>query len=210
MYPISLDLKQIRVGLVGRGFRAVRRLALLDAEAAGDVRVFSDAPSPELLGRAGKRLTPRLPFVEDLRRLQVLFIADLDWKTASRLAERADRIGLIVNVEDETKLSTFHSAAALRRGDFTVAISTNGKSPAMASLLRRHLEGLFGPDWERQAVAAAERRQRLKREGADGQRILAETSLLLGLPAPRHAPAPVANDNAIPAAAAQEEPRRFS
>jgi precorrin-2 dehydrogenase/sirohydrochlorin ferrochelatase len=196
MYPIGLDLSRARVGLVGRGFRALKRLALLDREPETDIRVFSDRPSAELAERAGARLAWRLPRLADLRPLNVLFVADLDRRATRLVLLKAQRLGLIVNVEDQPASSHFHSAAQIRRGDLTLAISTGGKSPALASLMRQHLEALIGPDWEALAAEAAEHRRRLKRAGADGATILAETARLLGLPPPARAPARPVNDNA--------------
>ena len=54
---------------------------------------------------------------------------------------------MLVNVEDRPELCDLHLPAVLRRGDLTLAISTNGRAPGVAGLLRRHLERLFGPEW---------------------------------------------------------------
>ena len=38
--------------------------------------------------------------------------------------------------------------ATIRRGDLTLAVSTSGKSPAVAALIRQQLENEFGPEYE--------------------------------------------------------------
>ncbi len=66
MFPIVLDLAQARVALVGNGEPALRRLALLDADAARHVVVYADDPLPDLASAAGARLRRRLPGAGDL------------------------------------------------------------------------------------------------------------------------------------------------
>ena len=53
------------------------------------------------------------------------------------------------------------------RGDLTLAISTNGRAPGLAGLLRRHLERLFGAEWEGRIAEIANARAGWRREGAD-------------------------------------------
>ena len=50
---------------------------------------------------------------------------------------------MLLNVVDDPELCMFTAPALLKRGDLTVAISTNGKSPALARKVREDLEGTF-------------------------------------------------------------------
>ena len=79
----------------------------------------------------------------------------------------AQAAGVLVNVEDDRRRSDFHSAAVFRRGDLTVAISTNGKSPGLAALMRRMLEHRFGPEWELRLDRIAALRAGWRAAGAD-------------------------------------------
>ena len=49
-----------------------------------------------------------------------------------------------MNVADRPALCTFISPSVLTRGDLTLAISTGGKSPALARKIRRDLSRQFG------------------------------------------------------------------
>jgi precorrin-2 dehydrogenase/sirohydrochlorin ferrochelatase len=42
----------------------------------------------------------------------------------------------------------FYYPAVVNRGDLQIAISTNGRSPALAQRLRQELEVQFGPEYE--------------------------------------------------------------
>ena len=48
MLPISVDLAQTRVILVGEGAAACRRLKLLDEAGAAALEIFAPEPDPEL------------------------------------------------------------------------------------------------------------------------------------------------------------------
>src|SRR5579871_4317064 len=60
----------------------------------------------------------------------------------------ADARGLLCNAVDDIENCHFYYGAVMQRGDLQIAISTNGKSPALAQRLRKELEEEFGPEYE--------------------------------------------------------------
>jgi siroheme synthase-like protein len=48
---------------------------------------------------------------------------------------------------DEVEHCDFAAPAVVRRGDLVIAVSTGGRSPAVASRLRADLEERFGIEW---------------------------------------------------------------
>jgi precorrin-2 dehydrogenase / sirohydrochlorin ferrochelatase len=168
MFPIVLDLSEARVALVGNGKAALRRLALLDADAARHVTVFADDPLPELADAAGSRLRRALPGAADLAGIHIVFAVDLAPDRLAALAATARAVGALVNVEDRPALSSFHSPALLRRGDLVIAVSTNGQSPGLARRVKRFLEGLFGSEWQGRLDDLAALRQGWREAGAGG------------------------------------------
>jgi precorrin-2 dehydrogenase/sirohydrochlorin ferrochelatase len=171
MLPISLDLAQLHVVLVGNGAAALRRLRLLDEAGARRLTVYADEPEPALAAAAGPRLRRRLPSAASFEDADLVFVAGVEPSTADRLAELARAAKALVNVEDVTALCDFHSPAAFRRGDLIVAVSTGGRSPGLAGRLRRHLETLIGPEWQRRLEEIAARRQAWRDAGADAVEI---------------------------------------
>ena len=176
MLPISVDLAQIRVMLVGDGAAARRRLALLDEAGASSLEIYAPSPDPALALSAGARLQRRLPLPAEIARAQLVFVAGVPDPAAAEIRGAAQAAGALVNVEDDRRRSDFHSAAVFRRGDLTVAISTNGKSPGLAALMRRMLEHRFGPEWEMRLDEIAPLRRAgarpapTRRRSADGRR----------------------------------------
>jgi precorrin-2 dehydrogenase/sirohydrochlorin ferrochelatase len=159
MFPILLDLARARVVVIGDGEAAVRRLAQLDADGSGDLRVFSAAPSAALESAAGARLVRSVPTMPDLTGATIVFICGLDVTPSVAIAALAGQAGALVHVEDQPRLCTIQMPAVVRRGDLTIAVSTNGISPALSRRLREHIAVLFGPEWAgRVALLGALRR----------------------------------------------------
>ena len=55
--------------------------------------------------------------------------------------------GILVNVVDDPRHCDFILPALLTRGSLSIAVATDGKSPALARKLRRELAGQFGPEY---------------------------------------------------------------
>ncbi len=167
MLPISVDLAQIRVILVGDGDAAQRRLRLLDEAGPGELEIYAPAPGPALAEAAGARLRRRLPRRAEVSAAQLMFIAGVADPAAAEISRMARTARVLVNVEDDVRRSDFHSAAVIRRGDLSVAISTNARSPGLAALMRRVLEQRIGPEWELHLDEIAGLRAGWREAGAD-------------------------------------------
>jgi siroheme synthase-like protein len=66
----------------------------------------------------------------------------------ARVGAESKERGLLVNVVDDPANCTFIVPAVARRGELSIAVSTGGRSPALAARIREKLEGLFGPEYE--------------------------------------------------------------
>lgn len=55
--------------------------------------------------------------------------------------------GVLCNSVDDPEHCDFFYPSIVRRGPLQIAISTGGRSPALAARLRRELEKQFGPEW---------------------------------------------------------------
>ncbi len=145
MLPLVLDLSRLTLMLIGDGAAAERRLGLLDAAGAADLRVYAETPSAALALAAGSRLVPRLPTARELARARLVFISDRHAGYCDELAGLARALGALVHVEDAPALCDVQAPAVLRRGDLTIAVSTGGKSPGLAVQVKRFLGTLFAP-----------------------------------------------------------------
>ncbi|MCP5432492.1 MAG: bifunctional precorrin-2 dehydrogenase/sirohydrochlorin ferrochelatase [Alphaproteobacteria bacterium] len=178
MLPLSLDIRSVRIVLVGGGPQALGRLRLLDAAGAGMLKVFAEAPSDELAAAAGDRLVRRMAAASDLAGARLVFLADLGTE-AEELAAAARGQGALVNREDVPHLCDFHMPAIVRRGDLLIAISTGGKAPGLARRLRERLEALFPEAWGPRLQRLAAERLAWKEAGASTAELSQRTKALI-------------------------------
>lgn len=171
LLPLAFDLGAARVGIVGRGRQALNRLRLVAEAGVRDIAVWSDAPSPELAAAAGRWLRPRLPNPGEIAGVRLLFVGDLPEDEATPLAATARRIGVLVNVEDITRLCDVHVPAIVRRGDLTLTVSTRGAAPGLAARIRRDLAERYGPEWEQRVAEVAALRAELRERGLPPERV---------------------------------------
>jgi precorrin-2 dehydrogenase/sirohydrochlorin ferrochelatase len=69
-------------------------------------------------------------------------------------------------VVDDPELSDFIVPSIMRRGSLAIAVSTSGKSPALARKIRGRLEGEFGKEYAQLVLIIEEVRRQVK-----GQRL---------------------------------------
>jgi siroheme synthase-like protein len=86
----------------------------------------------------------------------------------------ADARGILCNAVDDIEHCHFYYGSVVQRGDLQIAISTNGKSPALAQRLRLQLENQFGPEYELwlEWLGAARELLRAGDNSADSKRVL--------------------------------------
>lgn len=78
-----------------------------------------------------------------------LVIACTDSESVNHIVyEEAQRSGVLCNAVDDPVYCDFYAPAVIARGDFQIAISTGGRSPALAQHVRKDLENDFGPEYE--------------------------------------------------------------
>ena len=132
-YPIFLDIKDKPCVVVGGVTVALRKVTmLLDHEA--QVTVISPQLCSELetLAEGNVTVIRREYQSGDLEDAFVVVAATDDQETNEQIATDASKKGMLINVVDVPALSNFIVPSYLRRGDLTVAVSTNGKSPALS------------------------------------------------------------------------------
>jgi uroporphyrin-III C-methyltransferase/precorrin-2 dehydrogenase/sirohydrochlorin ferrochelatase len=153
LYPAFLKLTGRPVLLVGGGRVAAGKLhGLLDAGA----RVTVVAPSIGAGMRwEGVRIVIRPFEPEDLDGCWFV-VAAATPQVNRRVAEMAEARRIFINAVDDPEAASAYLGAVLRKGGATVAISTEGRAPALAGLLREGLERVL-PDDLAAWVTSAER-----------------------------------------------------
>lgn len=141
--PISYDVADKRVGIVGNGTAASTKLELL-ARTQARITLYSPDPSPVLAAAAcGVERVAAYPSPHDLAGMALLFLATGDAGEDERLSALARAMGIPVNVIDRPHLADFAMPAIVDRGSLTVAIASDGAAPVLAQRVRALIDALL-------------------------------------------------------------------
>lgn len=186
-YPVFLNISDKRCVVVGGGQVALRKVRAM-LEHGANIDVISPDLCPELvqLTKRGEiNVLNREYQIGDLKGAFVAIAATDNDEINRQIAEEAKRNAVLVNVVDEVKNSDFIVPSYLHRGEITIAISTAGKSPALARKIRTKLEKDFGDEYASltrlvSEVRAEAKKQKIEVDGNDWQAAL-DLDLLLEL-----------------------------
>ena len=173
-YPVFLNISGRKCVVVGGGQVALRKVKVL-LEHGADVKVISPDPCPELVQLVGSgeiRVLAKEYQPGDLKKAFVAIAATDDSEINQRVVTEARKGAVLVNVVDDAENSDFIVPSYLRRGEVTVAVSTSGRSPALARKIRSRLEKELGDEYALLALLINDVRAEVKKEGMkiDGDR----------------------------------------
>ena len=144
-FPVFLNLRQRDCIVIGGGEVASRKISLL-LDAGAYVTVYSPMLGETLRRWAeeGKIRHVAQEFRPEMLKDCALVIAATDDIAVNRrVSEAAKANGIPVNVVDQPDLCTFIMPSIIDRSPVTIAVSTGGRSPVLARLIRARLETLI-------------------------------------------------------------------
>jgi siroheme synthase-like protein len=144
-YPISLDLRDKSVLLVGGGevaFRKAQGLSRSGCRLTVVAREFSPAFLAWLEQRSFQ-VEHRVYRSGEAAAYFLVISATDDSEVNQRVFEDAQRAGRLINVVDQPGLCNIYIPSRIERGNLQVSISTGGQCPAFARWLRQELEGVI-------------------------------------------------------------------
>jgi len=145
-YPLLIDLTERQCVVVGGGTVGRRKAEGLLA-AGARVRLIDPQPLPDSELPAGIELVARPYRPDDLQNAFLVFAATGDRQIDQAVAAEARRGGALVNLPGDPDAGDFTLPALLRRGDLLLTISTAGRNPALAALLKDRLAEWLPPHW---------------------------------------------------------------
>jgi siroheme synthase-like protein len=167
LLPAFLKLNGRRVVVVGGGRVAASKLEAL-LHAGAHVIVVAPSILPEI-ARSRVELREREFTASDLDGAWwVVAAAPPDVNRA--VLEAAEPRRIFVNAVDDPRHATAYLGGVVRRNEVTIAISTNGRAPALAGLLREALDALLPRDLAVWLSAADEARRRWRAEAVPMER----------------------------------------
>lgn len=162
VFPVFLKLAGRKVLVVGGGKVAAAKLEGLSRSGA---RVTVVAPDfCREIASSGVTLRSRGFEPDDLDDVWYV-VAAATPEVNRRVAVAAEERRVFVNAVDDPASASAYAGGVFRRGNLTVAISTEGEAPAVAGLLREALELLIPDDIETW-LEESRRQKRVWRERA--------------------------------------------
>jgi len=149
---VDLALSGKNVVIIGSGDEVGIRAKQLLAEGAKITVLTDRITKKELSENLSKNLEIRRGTIKKWK--QILdevrpFLAVVCTGSQSQdeeIAEYAHGVSRLVYVVDRPQLNDLNMTGVAKLGDVRVAVSTRGLSPAMASVLRRKIESIIGPE----------------------------------------------------------------
>ncbi len=147
LFPMFLKLEGRSCLVTGAGSVGEQKIrSLLDCGA--QVRVVAPSASAAVREWANRGALTWLerPFeVSDLDGVFLVVAATSSVEVNHAIYREAQARGILCNVVDDPPHCDFYYPAVVRRGQFQIAISTAGLSPALAQRIRKQLEEEFPP-----------------------------------------------------------------
>lgn len=149
-YPIYLDIREKRCVVVGGGDVAERKILRL-LECGAVVSVVSRKLTTTLVDMVEYGQIIHVDDNYDQQYLAGAFLvigATDQEEVNDRIAKDCRARGVMVNIVDDPGRCDFILPSLVNRGSLSIAVSTDGKSPALARKLREDLSVQFGPEYE--------------------------------------------------------------
>lgn len=149
-YPIYIDIEDRSVVIVGGGTVCARKAETMMKYGAR-VTIVSPQFTDEMeqWARDGVLVLRRKEYQEnDLEGASMVIASTDDPCVNARVARDSRRRRIPVNVVDVTHLCEFIVPAIVERGSIQIAVSTGGKSPALARTLKEDLQKFVGPEYD--------------------------------------------------------------
>ena len=168
-YPVTLIVEGLPCLVVGGGVVAARKAAGLVACGA---RVHVVAPAVGDGVRALALTWEERPYLRgEVAGYRLALAAADDPDVNAAVFADGTAAGVWVNAADDPSHCSFTLPAVVRRGPLTVAVSTDGASPALAAWLRGRLEAELGEEYAVLAALLAAERESARRAGRSSEEL---------------------------------------
>ena len=144
-YPIMINISEKKCVVIGGGQVAERKVSSLLVYGA-QVTVISPELTEKLKQFYGEK---RISYMNktydrgDLKDFYLVYVAVGNPVVNKACLEEAQEGNKLINVVDVPDMCEFIVPASIKKGDLTVSISTNGKSPMLCRKIREDIEELL-------------------------------------------------------------------
>ncbi|MFT8314526.1 MAG: bifunctional precorrin-2 dehydrogenase/sirohydrochlorin ferrochelatase [Clostridium sp.] len=149
-YPIMLNVKGKKCGVIGGGKVAYRKITTL-LECGAEVLVISREIIQDIKMLVNENKVIYLEDNYDFKYISdsyLVYAATNEKDINEKIYKQCNEKNILVNVVDEPDICNFIVPSKIKRGDLTIAVSTNGKSPMLAKKIREDLEQIYDDKFE--------------------------------------------------------------
>ena len=162
--PVFINLRQKPCLVVGGGDIALRKVNLL-LKAQAKIKCISPEFCSGLIELSRENsldLIERRFESTDIDKQSVIIAATNDDKINALVSSLAHESGIPINVVDSPDLSSFIMPSIVDRSPVMIAVSSSGKAPVLARIIRAKLETIIPTAYGNLAEIAGEYRQKVK------------------------------------------------
>jgi len=150
-YPMFVSLEGRSCLVVGAGQVGLRKIQSLADCGASKLLIIEraepNAALRELAARPGVILARRDFAETDLEGMFLVIAATSNPEVNRRIGDMCRVRGILCNIVDLPEEGSFVVPSCVQRGDLSIAISTNGQSPALTKRIRKDLQDRFGEEY---------------------------------------------------------------
>lgn len=177
LFPVFLQLNQLRTLLVGGGNVALEKLtALLGNSPQATVKVvakeISAAVRDFIHGYPSVSLHERAFDDADLDGVDIVVVAADNAYLNEHIRNESRRRHILINVADKPDLCDFYLGSVVKKGNLKIGISTNGKSPTIAKRIKELLNDALPQEIDETLTYMSRLRDLLKGDFTDKVRTL--------------------------------------
>jgi len=143
--PLNIRVDNKKILFVGGGKIALHKIQTIE-KYTRNITILA----PEIIGELqGKGFTEVIKRYEpsDLDGYFLVYASTNDQEVNRRVRDDAEARGIMVNVVDNRELSDFISPAIIRKGEMTIAVSSNGQNVKKSVEWRNRLSDTVLNDW---------------------------------------------------------------
>ena len=144
-FPIFIDIKSKPVTVIGGGTIALRKVTLL-AKANPKITVISESiciALSELLKKNKGKFIKKSFTEKDIENPILIIAATNNLKVNKEIYRVANHKNIPINVVDQPKLCSFTMGSIIERDALVIAITSGGKAPVLARMLREKIETII-------------------------------------------------------------------
>ena len=166
--PLMLEVSKKNILLIGGGSACAEKLRTLSQLGK---RVTAIAPefSDSFDGLDWIDFIYRKYMPGDLKNYDIAYVGINNFSEEMKILEEAKLENVLVNFVDQPAFSDFISASVLIKKFFSIFISTNGRGPGAAKMIRKEIESKLDLDAlnERAGEFIAERKKKMEDKNSD-------------------------------------------